>query len=838
MINKFNKPLALIIFVFFIIISFSYSAHGQEPVKNHLAGIIAQKQWSRLPGRFTDATYKILEPYFSSVQTIKITHAPLANRLNYTAKFPAYGEIGVIVFEQKNNKYLKLEIKNQIKPLHFIRKFRKYPVTNLEIAVGDANFRFISGNFYQSIPHRGLLLFQGKWVLHTTPNDTEEQLTLEKLYKRKYFRREMETGVFLLEDKTFIQKLTLSGEVDVPARDAVPLFKMYRDAYGIKVAQFDEYWYLPFSGGTNLVVFQKNKDAFYYYLYNRVAIPDTRLIESDTQNMILSYNAYKGLKLSFGSPGTVSQVDLNLYLSPADSHISGTTTITYKQPANIRQLQLKDGLDLVKDLKPQTHDVNLFRRNQTYYLMGVEGNTISWYYKGQFASSEGTMEIFKARQGALIDLPADLFDSIYYLSRIQHFYPNPGNDFFKADITVKLPAGYNCLASGNLVEKTELGEERLPVFKFSSSSTKGISMVVGNFALYKRIETAAGIPLNFYAFDNFDLEERIDLSQVKEAFEEFVNRFGPLELSALDILIRRGRQEGGVSNSGFIVVNMPPDRARMSQIVSRAMDTPSARKLNSPVLLRDSTEDYIIHELGHQWWGGVISWNSYRDVWLSEGLSHFSLLYYLKKTLPEKDFLRLARKLKRWVMRSSDSGPIIYGTRISALDKQYEAFQSIVYNKSALVLMMLMEIIGEDDFFRRLRSVVKANKYKSIGSMQFIREFSGDNEMIKNFLRRWIYSRVLPLVDLSLVEDAKEYDSKKFKTVVLKITQLTDEPFIFPLKLKILTTRGGSQESVIITAREQQFVIKRDATIRSLNVEEDYYYPVMEKKKAGRFIRD
>ena len=47
--------------------------------------------------------------------------------------------------------------------------------------------------------------------------------------------------------------------------------------------------------------------------------------------------------------------------------------------------------------------------------------------------------------------------------------------------------------------------------------------------------------------------------------------------------------------------------------------------------------DVLIHELAHQWWGGVISWETYRDEWITEGGAQFSALLYLESILPKKD---------------------------------------------------------------------------------------------------------------------------------------------------------------------------------------------------------
>jgi hypothetical protein len=788
-----------------------------------LVPIISGKHWDQLPPLFYDHSHKTLKNYFSSMQAIKM-NTSLPGLLTYQVRFPDEGEIGLITFEKKDGKYGKLEIKNQIKPLYFIDKFKKYRAANFHLNVGDARLKFIDGFFYESLPSRTIILFEGNWQITIQPGDEEEKRTLKRKFKSDYFQESRRTAVFVLDKPLPSKHLTPVGDVSLDGigNELQPLFDNYREAYGIDVKEFAERWYLPFSQGTNLIIFEKGKKSYYYYSYNPALVPDTQMTESDTSAMILSYNSHKGIKLQLGGASRVSRVKLGIYFNPRDSVISGTTTVSYNSSASVRTLNLAKELSITRSLTPGANGLNFFRRGKEYYIMGDDDNTLSLFFRGHLIPTEENLELFKPRTEPVRELPGSENDIFYFLSRIQDFYPNPGDEFHQSNVTVKLPAGLNCLASGNRVEKHV---DNASVFQFDSPGTRGISMVVGNFTLSRTLDTR--IPLHFYGYESYNFPRRLDLSEIKEGFDLFVHRFGPLDLSAVNVLLKRGQVEGGISNNGFIVVKLPPERTHVSNVEIRALDTQD-KKIFSPILLRDRTEDHILHELAHQWWGGVISWKSYQDVWLTEGLAHFSTLYFLKAKLSDRDYNRILRKLKRWVNRFSDSGPIIYGSRINLLEEKYEAYQSVVYDKSALVFLTLMDMIGEEEFFQRLQSVLEKFKYKGSSTMQFIRQFSGKDRMIEDFLKKWIYSREIPVVELSLVEDAKETDKKEFKRVVLRIDQLETD-FIFPLRLKVTTRKGSSIEPVIMKSKSQTFVISRDSTIKTIELV-DTACPVRERK--------
>jgi hypothetical protein len=817
-----------------ILLLYGYGQDSSEGLKN----LIEEGKWRELGALFQDDSYNILEDYFSPGTSVKIITSRL-NNLTYKAKFENQGEIGVITFEEKNGRYFNLKIKNQIRPLYFIERFKKYKAVDVKLSIGDARLHFINGHFYESSPFQWLLLFKGKWRFYIKPGDREERLTLTRYYKRPHFSKISKNGIFILTEKDFLKKLPVSGEAVTLGKDLQAIYKMYRDAYGIEIKQFDEYWYLPFPAETNLVVFKKSKNSFYYYSHNSNQVPDTQLATSGNNRLILNYNVYKGLKLNFGPVERVSEMDLNIFFNPAKNYISGTSTITYKTPSSLRILQLDPGLKLVGNLDMNSRGLNVFRKKDKYYLMGAESDRLSLYYKGYIKPTPENFELFSIDKGQKNighkytgKNKADLF---YFLSRNHYFYPNPGNEFFKCNISVTVPEGLNCLVTGNLEEKIV---KNAVVFKYSSVATKGISLVTGNFGLDKKVE--AGIPINFYTPTSLPFPNNLDLGEIKEATDLFLRKFGPINLSAIDILLKLGEKEGGVSNNGFIVVNLPYDKKKIGPNLYITHNLKPGQKVLSPILLRERSEDHILHELAHQWWGGAISWKSYQDTWFTEGLAHFSVLYFLKKIIPGRKFNRITRKLKRWVSRHSDSGPIIYGNRLNLLGESYEAYQSVIYNKSALMFFMLMEIVGEQDFFHRLRGVLDKYRYRSITSSQFIRQFCGTNDLLRKFFSKWVYSRAIPLVELILQEDHEAYDSEEFKTVVVMVRQLgavPDTDFVFPLKLRVTTQEGSSVEPVIVKQREQRFIVSRDSAIRAIDIM-DSFAPVRERKQPRAPFQD
>ena len=141
-----------------------------------------------------------------------------------------------------------------------------------------------------------------------------------------------------------------------------------------------------------------------------------------------------------------------------------------------------------------------------------------------------------------------------------------------------------------------------------------------------------------------------------------------------------------------------------------------------------NTYQFVAHETAHQWWGGIVAWRSYRDQWLSEGFAEYSGLLYtgLRDSQGAKNELlgSLRESLRNPPMtetgvgkgRLVDVGPIILGHRLSTR-KTFGAYQTLIYNKGALVLRMLHFMLSDpatgdgEPFFEMMTDFV--NRYRN-----------------------------------------------------------------------------------------------------------------------------
>ena len=105
------------------------------------------------------------------------------------------------------------------------------------------------------------------------------------------------------------------------------------------------------------------------------------------------------------------------------------------------------------------------------------------------------------------------------------------------------------------------------------------------------------------------------LDQAADILDFYGRAFGPFPYEKLGIVLRPWPLPGGHSPASFIVINEAPGSA----------DADFPTPVDTPVDLSNWDEYFLAHEIAHQWWGQGVSFETYKDQWLSEGLAQFAV---------------------------------------------------------------------------------------------------------------------------------------------------------------------------------------------------------------------
>ncbi len=161
----------------------------------------------------------------------------------------------------------------------------------------------------------------------------------------------------------------------------------------------------------------------------------------------------------------------------------------------------------------------------------------------------------------------------------------------------------------------------------------------------------------------------------------------------------------------------------------------------------------IAHELAHSWSGNLVTYASWRDGWLNEGVTS-----YIENRISEEVFgpTRAAqeRALSHAAVLEAVDGargddPITALRTPASLDPlNYDS--TIVYDKGALFLHSIEQIIGRDRFDAWLRSWFDRHAFEPATSAMFLADMRqnlvrGDRELeAALMLDEWVYGTGLP----------------------------------------------------------------------------------------------
>jgi aminopeptidase N len=414
-----------------------------------------------------------------------------------------------------------------------------------------------------------------------------------------------------------------------------------------------------------------------------------------------------------------------------------------------------------------------------------------------------------------------MMDDFIFFDNKKKFYPNPGNQFFESTLRISVPKPFNVIASGFLKSKKIFNNRNEKIFK--TKGTKGLTIVCGKFHLKDELKTK--IPLKIFAYDDVKVKQYFDKNEIISIFDYLYKIYGRRGIKSVNLLLRRWSRYGGVSYRGFVVLDIIK-RQFLKLEISKKINL-----INSPVVLTANIRrDNLVHELAHQWWGGVISWKTYQDVWLTEGGAQFSALLYLEKILSKKKFNKIIKKVIKKVRLASKFGPIIYGKRIMNITEKMSTYQSLIYNKAALVFFMFRNMVGKDMLFKKIDNIFSNFTTKSMSTSKFINEMIRDESdekkmYLERFFKKWIYSRNTPVVYYSVNLD-------KNKASIVFEQQNTN--FVFPLKIIIKTKDGQELKKIIIRNKKQDVKIISESIIKDIKVDKCFSPIYLKKKRKKR----
>jgi len=458
-----------------------------------------------------------------------------------------------------------------------------------------------------------------------------------------------------------------------------------------------------------------------------------------------------------------------------------------------------------------------------------------------------------ARSGQKIELEfvyggevlAEAGSGLLYVGARGTWYPNRGMAMADFDLEFHYPRGWTLVATGKPMAtsavETAAGAVGLQASRWVSE--RPIPLAGFNLGKYKVATVQAGnVPVETYAASGVERDfpsPRIEVIEptptdparrgrqllvpsrpspartevtvggaAARAIEYYARRFGPYPYSHLALTQMPGGESQGWPGLVFL-----SSYAFLNQEQREQLHYEPSR-----ILLQETIP---AHETAHQWWGDLVTWNSYRDQWFSEGLANYCALMMLQEKDPS-GFRLVMEKYRRDLvtknkdgMSPMDAGPVTLGVRL--LSSRFpEGYEAILYGRGTWLFHMLRTMlkdtqegrkgqgIGSTDepFIRALRKMRERYQGRSISTAELLDIFAEDlppalryegKSSLEWFLNGWINGTSLPKLELRGVK----FTPKGAASVVSGTILQKDAPQDLVTSVPVYALIAGKQQVLL-----------------------------------------
>lgn len=705
--------------------------------------------------------------------------------------------------------------------------------------------------FYDNIPDlETALLILGRGRLHFSPSDAEERHQLQLTYKKSILEDDLSYAFLRFSDRFFrnnIKIVNSNGEKNTQPssqvlNEASIIFSNhYGRSFTIENSLNNERLSTLPQSDEAVFGFKGKKLGELTYIYSSFADEEINLFRWKDERILNLYSPLddenrRRLFLSFAQMYEFKRYQIELSFKPEQYFLSGKVRVEIEPKVDSLgrlKLKLNPELQILRIYDDERRELfySRDRLRETLYIYFLQPPpkdqpyAVEIYYRGkvvplvQVADVVAGPQIHKwgGQYGQNIVFLPPHFETYLY-SRRNLWYPAPADDeYFQARMRISVPADYQCVSNGERVESGlsggEAGEEAenpdMTAYVFETKyPVKYLSFIVGKFTIAG--EDPDTPPLRHLYSSGVNFQRKGILEDARNILRFYEERFGSFPYEKLSIVRRLWITSGGHSPASFLVLNELPQIQDGSVLIN----------VRSPVDLSHWKEYFIAHEIAHQWWGQAVTWKTYRDQWLSEGLAQFAAALYLGEKHGPSTFSTVLAKFSHWTKRHSKWGPITLGSRLAYHDPS--AFQAIVYNKTSLVLNMLKDLVGEEVFYEGLRMFFSRYRYSAASTGDFIRvmeEVSGTD--LKGFFKNWFYSYLLPEVKVSQSFSRAEEGGFILK---LKLHQMK-QVFVFPLWLEWTENGETIRRMVVVDEKNSAFTFHLKAKPKRIKINPDSAVP-------------
>jgi aminopeptidase N len=243
-------------------------------------------------------------------------------------------------------------------------------------------------------------------------------------------------------------------------------------------------------------------------------------------------------------------------------------------------------------------------------------------------------------------------------------------------------------------------------------------------------------------------------------------------------------------------------------------------------------ESTIAHELFHQWFGDLVTAESWSNLTVNESFADYSqYLWFEYKHGKDEAMFENFNQMRGYIGSGQQARDLV---RFYYKDKE-DMFDAISYNKGGRILHMLRNLVGDDAFFASLNKYLTTNKFGN-GNAHKLRlafeEVTGKD--LNWFFNQWYFGNGHPRIDISYQYNAE----KQLASVIIKQNQAGDKVFKLPFTIDIWHGNEKTRQQVWMENKADTFNFSVKSKPDQINVDADKFLLIDKKdnKTLAEFI--
>ena len=295
---------------------------------------------------------------------------------------------------------------------------------------------------------------------------------------------------------------------------------------------------------------------------------------------------------------------------------------------------------------------------------------------------------------------------------------DPSDKADSVDIIVRVPSNQIVASNGNLIHEIDISNDRKEYYwqERYPISTYLVSLAIYPYTVWHDEYISMNgdtLPLDYYVFPDRYENSYSNYLLTKEMLSLFASQFGEYPFMG---------EKYGHADFGW----------------GGAMEHQTLSSMGG------YSQTLIAHELGHQWWGDLITCASFHHIWLNEGFARYCQALW-------EEYFNGDDAYFSYMNSHAYYG---YGTVYVEDPTTTSAIfnGNLSYNKASWVLHMLRHVVGDDTFFEILHAYASDDSlsYAAATTQEFQQVCENITGMdLQDFFQQWIYGEKYPQYELS-----------------------------------------------------------------------------------------